>query len=58
MGDSLEEIIDLLLTGIMGLAVNTLLDFPAIDILFILLGSFLLRSFNKPLGVLPPTHLY
>jgi hypothetical protein len=48
----------LLLTGFPGLLVNSLLDFLAINILFILLGSFLLSSFNEPLGVLPPTHLY
>jgi hypothetical protein len=58
IGNSLEEIINLLLIGIIGLAINTLLDFPAINILFILLKFFLLRSFNKPLRVLPFTYLY
>jgi hypothetical protein len=48
----------LLLIGIISLVVNTLLDFLAINILFILLGSFLLSPFNKPLRVLPPTYLY
>ena len=57
-GDSLEEIINLLLTSITGLVVNSLLDFLIINKLFILLRSFLLHSFKKSLRVLPPTHLY
>jgi hypothetical protein len=48
----------LLLTSITSLVVNSLLDFPTINKLFILLRSFLLRSFKKSLKVLPPTYLY
>lgn len=48
----------MLLTSITGLVVNSLLDFPTINKLFILLRSFLLHSFKKSLRVLPLTHLY
>lgn len=57
-GDLLEEMIKLPPMGTMGLVGNVLFNSPAINVLCILFGSFLLGSFNKPLGVFLPTHLY